>query len=155
MKKFLLLFTLISSFAFSQMPNIEKVWMNNSKPYAGIIDKTEMKLKVNVSEQNKKNDQEYFVAGYTLVNGSNYSKFEGKITIDNYKNRKKGGTVYGTYEFAEEPNGKHTGVFKGKFIYNFKWNKKSEKVEGQFIEFIGDWKSYDGKLNFKTNIKNQ
>ena len=155
MKKIFLLFILTSSFAFSQMPNIDKVWLNNSKPYSGTIDKTEMKLKVNVSEQNKKNDQEYFVAGYTLVNGSNYAKFEGKIKIDQYKDRKKGGTVYGTYEFAEEPNGNHTGIFKGKFIYNFKWNKSSEKVEGQFIEFIGDWKSYDGKLNYKTNIKNQ
>lgn len=155
MKKFLLLFLLISSFAFSQMPNIEKVWLNNSKPYLGTIDKAELKVKINVSEQNKKNDQEYFVAGYTLVDGSNYSKFEGKLKIDKYKDRKKGGTVYGTYEFAEEPKGKHSGMFTGKFVYNFKWNKQSQKIEGQFIQFTGDWKSYDAALNFKTSWTNQ
>lgn len=155
MKKFLLLFLLISSFAFSQMPNIEKVWLNNSKPYLGTIDKAELKLKINVSEQNKKNDQEYFVAGYTLVDGSNYSKFEGKLKIDKYKDRKKGGTVYGTYEFAEEPKGKHSGMFTGKFVYNFKWNKQSQKIEGQFIQFTGGWKSYDAALNFKTSWTNQ
>jgi hypothetical protein len=29
------------------------------------------------------------------------------------------------------------------------------KVEGQYIELTGDWKSYDGTLEFKTKLKNQ
>lgn len=155
MKKLLLLFLFISGFAFSQMPNISQVWLNNSKPYFGKIDKAELKLKMNVSDQNRKNDQEYFVAGYTIVDGGNYAKFEGKMKIDKYKDRKKGGTVYGTYELAEEPKGKHSGMFTGKFVYNFKWNKTTQKLEDQFIEFIGDWKSYDGTMNYKTNWNNQ
>ncbi|MEY8760383.1 hypothetical protein [Chryseobacterium tongliaoense] len=156
MKKILFLLILISNFALAQMPDISSVWLNNSKAYTGTIGNSnqEIKLKINISEQNKKNDQEYFVSGYSLVE-KNYSKFEGKITITKYKDARKKGTVYGEYELAEENKGKHSGIFKGRFIYTFKWNKTSEKIEGQYIEFIGDWKSYDGTLNFKTRIKNQ
>lgn len=91
MKKILFLFIFISAIAYSQMPNIEKIWLNDSQPYVGTIDKSELKLKMNISEQDRKNDQEYFVAGYTMVDGGNYSKFEGKIKIEKYKSFKKGG----------------------------------------------------------------
>lgn len=156
MKKFLFLLILISNFALAQMPDISSVWLNNSKAYTGTIGSSnqEIKLKINISEQNKKNDQEYFVSGYSLVE-KNYSKFEGKISITKYKDARKKGTVYGEYELAEENKGKHSGIFKGRFIYTFRWNKTTEKIEAQYIEFIGDWKSYDGTLNFKTRIKNQ
>jgi hypothetical protein len=154
--KHLLLFILVSNFVFAQMPNISNVWQNNSKPYTGTIgnDKKELKLKINISEQNKKNDQEYFVSGYSLVDKT-YSKLEGNFVITKYKDSKKKGTVYGEYEFAEENKGKHSGIFKGKFIYTFKWNKTTEKIEAQYIELIGNWKSYDGTLDFKTRLKNQ
>jgi hypothetical protein len=156
MKKLLFFLVLISNFIFAQMPNISNVWLNDSKAYTGTIGNKdqEIKLKINISEQNRKNDQEYFVSGYTLVD-KNYTKFEGKLTITKYKDAKKKGVVYGNYELAEENKGKHSGLFKGKFIYTFKWNKTEEKVEAQYIELIGDWKSYDGTLDFKTRIKNQ
>ncbi|MBT2416222.1 MULTISPECIES: hypothetical protein [Chryseobacterium] len=156
MKKLLLLLILISNFVFAQMPNISNVWLNNSKAYTGTIgnDKQVMKLKINISEQDKKNDQEYFVSGYSLVDKT-YTKYEGKLKITKYKDTKKKGSVYGEYELAEENKGKHSGLFKGKFIYTFKWNKTNEKIEGQYIEFIGDWKSYDGTLDFKTSLTNQ
>ncbi|UOE41991.1 hypothetical protein MTP09_04990 [Chryseobacterium suipulveris] len=156
MKNILFLFLFLSSFAFSQMPNIEKVWLNNSNPYIGTIgnQKQELKMKINISEQDRKNDQEYFVAGYTLVDRT-YSKFEGKIIITKYKNGRKRNVVFGEYDFAEEPTGKHSGTLKGKFIYTFNWNRKTEQIDSQFIEFIGAWTSYDGTLNYRTNIKNQ
>jgi hypothetical protein len=137
------------------MPNISTVWLNNSKPYIGTIGSRnqEIKLKINISEQNKKKDQEYFVSGYTLVD-KNYTKFEGKLTITKYKDGKKKSSVFGEYELAEENKGKHSGIFKGKFVYTFKWNKDTEKIDAQSIEFIGNWKSYDGTLDFKTRIKN-
>jgi len=156
MKKLLLFLILVSNFAMAQMPDISNVWLNNSKPYIGTIgnDKQELKLKINISEQNKKNDQEYFVSGYSLVD-KNYAKLEGKLTITKYWDAKKKGVVFGDYEFAEENKGKHSGLFKGKFVYRFRWNKTTEKVEGQVIELTGDWKSYDGTLNFKTSLTNQ
>lgn len=156
MKKLLLFLIFTSGFVIGQMPNIETVWKNNSKPYIGTIGNKgeEIRLKINISEQNKKNDQEYFVAGYSLVD-TNYTKFEGKLTITKYKDSKKKGVVYGTYELAEESKGKHSGMFTGKFVYTFTWNKNSEKIENQDIELIGDWKSYDKTLEFKTKLKNQ
>ncbi|WP_336734206.1 hypothetical protein [Chryseobacterium sp. VD8] len=156
MKKLLLLFVLLSNFIFAQMPDISSVWLNNSKAYTGTIGNKnqEIKLKINISEQNKKNDQEYFVSGYTLVDKT-YAKFEGKFIITKYKDAKKRGTVFGEYELAEENKGKHSGILKGKFIYTFKWNKDTEKVESQYIELVGDWKSYDGTLDLKTRMNNQ
>lgn len=156
MKKLLLFLILISNFAFGQMPDISNVWLNNSKPYIGTIGNQgqELKLKINISEQNKKNDQEYFISGYSLVD-KNYTKFEGKLTISKYRDTKKRGSIFGEYELAEENKGKHSGLFKGKFTYTFKWNKKTEKLEAQDIEFVGDWKSYDRTMDFKTHLKNQ
>ncbi len=74
----------------AQMPDISNTWLNNSKPYIGTIGNKgqELKLKINISEQNKKNDQEYFVSGYSLVD-THYAKFEGTITISKYKDAKK------------------------------------------------------------------
>ncbi len=156
MKKLLLFFVLLSGLAFAQMPNISNVWLNNSRAYTGTIgnQNQEIKLKIDISEQNRKNDQEYFVSGYTLV-GKVYSKFEGKFTITKYKDARKKGTVFGEYELAEENKGKHSGILKGKFVYTFQWNKDTEKVENQQIELIGNWKSYDGTMDFKTRIGNR
>lgn len=156
MKKLLFFLILVSNFAFAQMPNISNVWLNNSKPYVGTIgnDKETIKLKIEISEQDKKKDQEYFVSGYSVVE-NNHSKFEGKFKITKYKDSKSKGVVYGDYELVEEVKGKHSGIFTGKFIYTFKWNKTTEKIESQNIELIGDWKSYDKTLSFKTHLKNQ
>ncbi|WP_144282894.1 hypothetical protein [Chryseobacterium echinoideorum] len=155
MKKILFLLLFIPYFLLSQMPDISNVWLNNSNPYVGTIGNgnQKIKLKINIAEQNKKNDQEYFVSGYSLVD-NNYTKFEGKFAITKYKNAKKNGVVYGDYELAEESKGKHSGIFSGKFIYHFKWNKKTEKIENPSIELIGDWKSYDRSLEFETKLKN-
>ena len=155
MKKYLLLLIILGGFIAAQMPNISSVWMNNSQPYIGTIsaEKMPMKLRILTSEQDKKNDQEYFVSGFSLVEKMN-TKFEGKLKITKYKPGKKRNTVFGEYELAEEGTGKHSGILKGKFIYTFIWNKKTEKIDQQFIEFIGNWKSYDGALNYATNWKN-
>ena len=159
MKKNLFIFFLfLSVMAFSQMPNISSVWMNNGNPYVGNIgpdnDKEVLKMRFTLSEQDKKNDQEYFISGVSGVQ-TFFSNFEGKMKISKYKDGKKRSTVFGEYEFAEEPKGKHSGIFTGKFIYTFKWNKKTEKIEQQYIEFIGTWKSYDGTLTYKSNWSNQ
>ena len=156
MKKISILFLFISTFCFAQMPDISAVWLNNHQFYKGFIaqDKTELKLKIDLSSQDKKNDQEYYISGFSLVE-KNSSVFEGKIKIKSYKNNKKGGKVFGEYEFFEKPNGKHTGIFTGKFIYTFKFNKKTQKIESQYLEFVGDWENYEKNLNFKTNWKNQ
>ena len=156
MRYFTLIILFISSFSFAQMPDISAVWLNKHQAYKGIISsqKTPLHLKIDLSSQDRKNDQEYFVSGYSTVD-KNLSKFEGKIFITQYKNSKKGGKVFGKYELFEEPKGKHSGTFKGKFIYTFKFNKKTQKVESEYLEFVGDWESYDKLLNFRTDWNNQ
>jgi len=154
MKKFLFFLILLSSFTFAQMPNISEVWLNKSQPYFGTIGPEKIKVKVILSEQNRKNDQQYYLSGNSLVE-NNLSKFEGKLTLTKYKDGKKRSVVYGEYELAEEPHGKHSGIFTGKMIYTFFWNKKTQQIERQFIEFVGNWKSYDGTLNYKTTWTNQ
>ena len=53
MKKFTLLFLLITSFCFAQMPNISTIWLNNHKIYNGTIgaEKTNMKVMIHISSQ--------------------------------------------------------------------------------------------------------
>ena len=155
MKKFLLFLIFISSFATAQMPNVSSVWMNNSQPYLGTIsaDKVPIKVKIISSDQDRKNDQEYFLSGFSVVENTN-NKFEGKLKITKYKAGKKRSIVFGEYELDEENIGNHSGVFKGKFIYTFIWNKKTQKIDQQFIEFIGNWQSYDGKLTYPAKWKN-
>ncbi len=157
MKKFLYPFLFISSFSFSQMPDISQTWLNKGNPYLGTIgkenDKEVLKMKFNISEQDRKSDQEYFISGTSAVQNS-VSNFEGKLKITKYKNGKTS-KVFGEYVFAEELKGKHSGLFKGNFVYTFKWNKKTEVIENQTIEFSGNWESYDKTLNYKTEWKNQ
>lgn len=155
-RKIFLLLLFTAQFLFSQMPNISNVWQNNSNPYIGTIGNKNqpIKLKITISEQNKKNDQEYFVSGYSLVD-LNYIKFEGKFTITQYKDGRKRGLVFGNYELAEENKGKHSGIFSGKFTFAFRWNNATEKIENQTIDLVGNWRSYDGDLNLKTKLKNQ
>lgn len=109
-------------------------------------------MRINTSDQDRKNDQEYFVSGVSTVENVN-NKFEGKLTITKYKAGKIRSVVFGEYELDEENIGSHSGVFKGKFIYTFMWNKKTQKIDRQFIEFIGNWQSYDGKLTYPAKWK--
>jgi len=156
MKKLLLFLVLISNTMFAQMPDISNVWLNNGKSYSGTIGSKnqQITLKIEISEQDKKNDQEYFISGYTQVD-NNYTKFEGKFKIKKYRDSGKKGTVYGEYELAEEYKGKHSGMFRGKFVYTFRWDKSSEKIVEQNVKLTGNWKSYDNTLDFKTIINNQ
>lgn len=143
MKKYIFLFLVFCQFFLAQMPNISTVFLNNSKPFTGTFGtkKTSVKIKINIAEQDKKNNQNYFVSGYTLMD-KKYEKIEGTLLITKFKDGKKRSSVYGTYEIAQDPKAENSGVFTGKFIYTFKWNKESQKIEEQFLEFIGERKNY-------------
>lgn len=155
MKFNLLLFLLAFGWCTAQMPNVEKIWLNDNRAYTGTIAIGQpMEVKINTSEQNVRDEQQYFVSGFSTVNSANLAKFEGKLNITKFRNTARSGTVYGTYELAEEPKGAHSGIFKGKFIYTFRWNRKTETSDRQYLEFFGTWASYDGALQYRTNWKN-
>lgn len=156
MKKILYLFLLFSQIISAQMPDISNVFLNNSKAFLGTIEKSVLKLKINTSEQDKKNNQNYFISGYTLIN-QKYSKFEGNILITKYKDGNRHNSVFGTYEIAQNPQDENSGLLTGKFIYTFKWNKKTQKIENPYLEFIGKHKNYKNNLvenaSFKSELK--
>lgn len=156
MKNITLVLVLISTFCFGQMPDISIVWLNNHKAYKGTMGKEneELKLSLDLASQDIKNDQEYFVSGYRMIH-KDISTFEGKFKITSYKNTKKGAKVFGEYELFEKPKGKESGIYKGKFIYTFRYNKKTQKIESPFMEFVGDFENYDKDVYFKTEWKNQ
>ena len=155
MKNLFLLLIFISAGFSAQMPNISNIWLNEGKPYLGTISQDKMKLavKIDISEQNRKNDQQYYVSGTTAVDNTTM-KFEGTMTITEYKNRKNKSIIYGNYDFAEENTGKHSGKMTGKFVYRFDWNKKTQRPENHQIKFNGNWMSYDKTMQFKTEFSN-
>ncbi len=154
MKKFYLAFILISSISFAQMPNINKVWLNNGKNYFGTLEnkglKTNLMLKINISDQNKKNDQEYFISGTTEKNG-HIENIEGSIKIEKYKDGKKESKIFGTYEIAEQPDGNSSGLYKGNFVFSFKWNDKTQETENKQLSFTGTWTNYENKEIYQTS----
>ena len=158
MKIFLLSFLFISGLISAQMPNIEQVWLNDSSPYVGTLQVGEkavpLKLQITLSEQNRKNDQQYFISG-NLILGDQTSKVEGTFDVKKYKDKKKGGTVFGEYEIAQEPTAKLAGIYKGKFSFKFEWNSKLEQIEKKDIEFTGTWTRYNDKTSYKTQWKNE
>ena len=48
MKKTLFFLLFVSTFTFAQMPNVSKVWLNNSMPYTGTIGDQKEAMKVMV-----------------------------------------------------------------------------------------------------------
>lgn len=142
MKKLIFILSLMVGFAQAQMPNISKVWTNNLLPYKGGFGKEiPMSIYINQSDQNKKNDQEYFISGTSVKNNAELN-IEGNLIINKYKDFKKHGKVFGTYEIAEENKGEASGIYKGKFIFSFDWDPKSKQITKKKIEFKGKWHSY-------------
>ncbi len=142
MKKLFALLVFCSGFVIAQMPNISKVWTNNNLPYnGGFGEKSPLKIMLLTSEQNKKNDQEYFVSGQSTKENTD-AKLEGSMTVKKYKDFKKRGKLFGNYEFAEENTGNNSGIYKGKFIFSFDWDKDTKQVTNKKIEFKGKWYPY-------------
>ncbi|PPK95815.1 hypothetical protein LY01_01408 [Nonlabens xylanidelens] len=134
----------------------------------GIIGKEHQRIKIKLIsiKKDQTNPNEYFVFGKSCVKGT-ICDFNGKITLteikevkelhygvdDEYfeKGIKSQGVLIASYEFAENKEQKHSGIFKGQ-LYT-KWYLTSDKkIEYDNIEsiadgytnnaFIGIWKSY-------------
>ncbi|MCF6279658.1 MAG: hypothetical protein L3J14_04860 [Flavobacteriaceae bacterium] len=142
---------------------------NNS--VLGIIGKEHQRIKIKLISIKKDttNPNEYFVLGKSCVKGT-ICDFSGIITLTEIKEVKKfhfgvddeyadkgiksQGILIANYEFKENSEQKHSGIFKGK-LYS-KWYLNSEnQIEYDNIEFISDgytnnafvgiWKSYTSK----------
>ena len=143
----------------------------------GIIGKEHQRIKVKLISvcKNSAKPNEYNVSGKSNVKG-NICDFSGTITLkeiketktlhfgvdDEFKEKgiKSQGIVIAEYEFHENQNQKHTGIFKGK-LYSKWYLTADNQIKYDDIEsmsdgymnnaFIGTWKGYS---NGKKRICN-
>jgi hypothetical protein len=149
--------------------DFSNIWtLTENKNVLGIIGEDHQRLKIKLTsvEKDPKNPNKYFVLGKSCVKGT-VCNFSGIITLseikevkdlhfgvdDEYADKgiKSQGTLIADYEFKENSEQRHSGIFKGKL--HSKWFLNSEnKIEYDNIEFISDgylnnafvgvWKSY-------------
>ena len=149
--------------------DFSNIWtLTENKNVVGIIGKDHQRLKIKLTsvEKDPKNSNNYFVSGKSWVKGT-ICDFSGTITLteikevkelhfgvdDEYADKgiKSQGTLIADYEFKENTEQRHSGIFQGKL--HSKWFLNSEnKIEYDNIEFISDgylnnafvgtWKSY-------------
>lgn len=149
--------------------DFSNIWTETENPIIfGIIgsDYQRIKIKMISVEKNTTNSNEYAVVGKTNVKDI-ICDFSGTIELievrefkelhfgvdDEYKDKgiKAQGWLIANYEFKENTNQKHSGIFKGK-LYS-KWYLNSEnQIEYDNIEFysdgyinnafVGTWRSY-------------
>jgi hypothetical protein len=149
--------------------NFSNIWeLTDNNNILGIIGKEHQRLKIKLIsiKKNQANPNEYLVFGKSFVKGT-ICDFNGKITltkitevkklhfgVDNAyeeKGIKSQGIIIADYEFKENSEQKHSGIFKGK-LYS-KWYLNSKKqIKYDNIEFfsngytnnafVGIWKSY-------------
>lgn len=117
--------------------------------------------------KNNDNPSQYFVYGKSMVKG-NVCDFQGTITIreatfitddPEYENVKHG-DIKGDYLFYEDPQQKHVGLFKGKFISSFYIDKHNKLVYDDLMGdadgycnnmYTGTWSGYNSKTSKPCN----
>ena len=149
--------------------DFSKIWeLTENNNVLGIIGKEHQRLKIKLIsiKKNQNNPNEYLVVGKSCVKGT-ICDFNGKITLteikevkelhfgvdDEYADKgiKSEGILIADYEFKENSEQKHSGIFKGKLYSKWYLNSKNQ-IEYDNIEFISDgytnnafvgiWKSY-------------
>jgi len=134
----------------------------------GIIGKEHQRLKIKLTsvEKDPNNPNNYFVSGKSCVKGTIF-EFSGTISLveikevkalhfgvdDEYADKgiKSQGVLIADYEFRENLEQKHSGIFKGKLHSKWFLNSKN-KIEYDNIRlfsdgylnnaFVGIWQSY-------------
>jgi len=162
----------LNSFDFS------KIWTKTKNSLVrGIIGEDHQRIKIKLITITKKTDNQnqYLVTGKSSVKGT-ICDFSGLITIvkiyelkelhfgidDFYagKGIKKQGVLVANYEFKENNEQKHSGVFKGELFSKWYLNSKNQIIYDDIESdsdgymnnaFIGIWKSYKTQKEKKCN----
>ncbi len=149
--------------------DFSKLWLETDEYFIfGIIGENHQRIQVKFIsvEKNPKNPKEYLVKGKTKVK-NNICDFQGKIVIDSiqllvdenfgvddeFKNSgiKKESLLTANYQFYEDKNQKHSGIFSGRAQSLFYINKDNElkyndinNISDSYFNnsFVGKWKSY-------------
>lgn len=157
MKKYLLFLLFASSFFFGQTKefplkneDFSKLLMNDETAFVGTISTNEKVLRLRIEKANKnpKREEQYFVSGYSDVEG-NKTNFSGEIIFTqkyNVNNEPDQMLVFGDFVLKELNSGEHSGIFSGKIRIQTK--KDQSKEGGSTLTFRGKWKNYSGNLDF-------
>ena len=157
MKKYLLFLLFAFSVHFGQTKefplkneDFSKLLMNDETAFAGTIstDETVIRLRIEKANKNPERQEQYFVSGYSDVEG-NKSPFSGEIIFTqkyNVKNDPESMLVFGDFTLKELGSGEHSGVFTGKV--RIQTQKDQTKENGTTLTFKGKWKNYSGNLDF-------
>ncbi len=125
--------------------------MNYETPFHGMIsaDEKVIKLKIDKAVKNPEKQEQYFVSGYSDVDGT-VTSFSGEITFTqryNVKDLPDEMLVFGDFVMKEPESGTHSGIFSGKVrIQTF---KRITETKGG-VTFRGKWKNYSGNLDFEV-----
>ena len=149
--------------------DFSKIWtITKNNNVLGIIGNEHQRLKIKLTsiKRNPDNPNQYFVSGKSSVKET-ICDFNGTINLteikevkefhygvdDEYSDKgiKSQGILIADYEFKENSEQKHSGIFKGKLYSRWYLNSENE-IEYDNIEFIsngflnnafvGIWKSY-------------
>ena len=145
------------------------LWKNvDSKNIFGFIGKnyTRLNMKFMSVIKNPKNEYEYLIYGKSKVY-DNICEFQGKIIIKstfqfdtNNEKEIKEGVVVGEYQFNEDTNHKHSGIFKGKFVTHWKTDSLENVIKVnlpcvsarfQIDRYAGTWQKYNSQEKKKAN----
>ncbi len=159
MKKTLLLFIFAFSFSFyfgqsngngNNFPlkneDFSFMLMNSGTPFHGIIsaDEKVIKLRIQNAAKNPEKQEQYFVSGYSDVDGT-VTDFSGEIIFTqkyNVKDLPDEMLVFGDFIMKEAASGEHAGIFMGKL--RIQTLKKMSKDSKGGVTFKGKWKNYAG-----------
>ena len=149
--------------------NFSNIWIKtNNNRVLGIIgeEHQRIQIKLNSVQKDSNNPNKYYVSGKSCVKGT-ICDFSGTINLIEIKEVKKlhfgidneyadkeiksQGIIVADYEFKENSDQKHSGVFKGKLYSKWYLNSKND-IKYDNIEFhsngyinnafVGTWKSY-------------
>jgi hypothetical protein len=128
--------------------------MNYETPFHGTISEDEkvIKLKIDKAVKNPEKQEQYFVSGYSDVDGT-VTPFSGDITFTqryNVKDLPDEMLVFGDFVMKEpkSESGTHSGIFSGKVRIQTMKNMTKESKGG--VTFKGKWKNYSGNLDFEA-----
>ena len=149
--------------------NFSNIWIEtNNNRVLGIIGEEHQRVQIKLTSVKKdsNNPNKYFVSGKSCVKGT-ICDFSGTINLTEIREVKKlhfgvdnehadkeiksQGILVADYQFKENSDQKHSGVFKGKLYSKWYLNSKND-IKYDNIElhsngyinnaFVGTWKSY-------------
>lgn len=148
--------------------DLKHLWLNEKQNIFGFIGKDYQRLRVKflTAQRNPKVPGQYIISGKTKVS-ENVCKFQGILIVEksyfldsDELGFERSGILVGRYEFFEDPDNSHSGIFEGKFVtwwYKDRSGKiiyditDSHSASYRNNQFAGNWNHYESDLQQIAN----